>query len=82
MVLENCAFDRVARDHTALVCGLNLDFVTGMASGLDCTDLQVSLEPSPGTVLRQRPPGREVRSSVLTSIETRCLPARRWPTSE
>ncbi len=48
MVLENCPFDRVARDHTALVCGINLDFVRGMASGLGCTDLQVSLEPSPG----------------------------------
>jgi predicted ArsR family transcriptional regulator len=48
MVLENCPFDRVARDHTELVCGLNLDFVAGMAAGLGCTDLRVTLEPSPG----------------------------------
>lgn len=48
MVLENCPFDRVARDHTELVCGLNLDFVAGMATGLGCTDLRVTLEPSPG----------------------------------
>jgi predicted ArsR family transcriptional regulator len=48
MVLENCPFDKVARDHTELVCGLNRDFVGGLASGLGCADLLVSLEPSPG----------------------------------
>lgn len=48
MVLENCPFDKVARDHTELVCGLNLDFVGGVVSGLGCSDLRVSLEPSPG----------------------------------
>lgn len=48
MVLENCPFDRVARDHTELVCGLNLDFVDGVVSGLGCSDVRASLEPSPG----------------------------------
>ncbi len=48
MVLENCPFDKVARDHTELVCGLNLDFVDGVADGLGCDDLRVTLEPSPG----------------------------------
>jgi predicted ArsR family transcriptional regulator len=48
MVLENCPFDKVARDHTALVCGLNLEFVDGVAQGLGCTGLAVSLEPSSG----------------------------------
>jgi predicted ArsR family transcriptional regulator len=48
MVLENCPFDRVARDHTELVCGLNLDFVGGVVSGLGCSGVRVSLEPSPG----------------------------------
>ena len=48
MVLENCPFDKVARDHTELVCGLNLDFVGGVADGLGCSDLAVSLEPSSG----------------------------------
>ena len=48
MVLENCPFDKVARDHTDLVCGLNLEFVGGVAEGLGCTDLAVSLEPSSG----------------------------------
>jgi predicted ArsR family transcriptional regulator len=48
MVLENCPFDRVARDHTELVCGLNLDFVGGVVAGLGCSGVRVSLEPSTG----------------------------------
>ena len=48
MVLENCPFDRVARDHTALVCGLNLDFVGGVVEGLGCVAVHTTLEPSPG----------------------------------
>jgi len=48
MVLENCPFDKVAQHHTGLVCGLNLDFVDGVAEGLGCDDLRVTLEPSPG----------------------------------
>ena len=48
MVLENCPFDQVARDHTELVCGLNLEFVGGVVAGLGCAGVQVGLEPSPG----------------------------------
>jgi predicted ArsR family transcriptional regulator len=48
LVLENCPFDRVAREHTALVCGLNLDFVCGVVDGLGCGGLTAGLEPSPG----------------------------------
>jgi predicted ArsR family transcriptional regulator len=48
MALENCPFDKVARDHTDLVCGLNVEFVGGVAAGLGCMGLSVSLEPSPG----------------------------------
>jgi len=48
LVLENCPFDRVAKEHTALVCGLNLDFVRGVVDGLACGGLTAGLEPSPG----------------------------------
>jgi predicted ArsR family transcriptional regulator len=48
MVLENCPFDRVAREHTALVCGLNLDFVRGVADGLGCDGVTATLEPASG----------------------------------
>jgi predicted ArsR family transcriptional regulator len=48
MVLENCPFDRVAREHTALVCGLNVDLVQGVIEGLGCRGVVATLEPSPG----------------------------------
>jgi predicted ArsR family transcriptional regulator len=48
MVLDNCPFDRVAREHTTLVCGLNLDLVSGVIDGLGCPDVTASLEPAPG----------------------------------
>jgi predicted ArsR family transcriptional regulator len=48
MVLENCPFDRVAQEHTELVCGMNLDFVRGVIDGLGCPGVRASLEPSPG----------------------------------
>jgi len=47
IVLENCPFDRLAQDHTALVCGLNLEYVEGLIEGLDCQRLTAALEPSP-----------------------------------
>jgi predicted ArsR family transcriptional regulator len=48
LVLENCPFDRVAREHSALVCGLNLDLVGGVIDGLGCGGVTATLEPSPG----------------------------------
>lgn len=48
MVLENCPFDRVAREHTELVCGLNVEFVRGVIDGLGCRGVAATLEPSPG----------------------------------
>jgi predicted ArsR family transcriptional regulator len=48
MVLENCPFDKVARDHTTLVCGLNLDLLCGVTDGLGCSDLSVRLRPMDG----------------------------------
>jgi len=48
MVLENCPFHSAAQDHADLVCGLNLDFVGGVAEGLGCRGLTTTLEPSAG----------------------------------
>lgn len=48
LVLDNCPFDRIAREHTTLVCGLNLDLVGGVIDGLGCRGVAASLEPSPG----------------------------------
>lgn len=48
MVLENCPFDRAAREHQDLVCGLNLDFVKGVVDGLGCGGVSATLDPAPG----------------------------------
>ncbi len=48
VVLANCPFDALAREHTALVCGLNRCFVQGLADGADCTGVTAQLEPEPG----------------------------------
>jgi predicted ArsR family transcriptional regulator len=48
MSLSNCPFDSLAREHTELVCGLNLALVDGVVDGLGCTGLENALEPSPG----------------------------------
>ena len=45
--LRNCPFDKLARDHTTLVCGVNLDFVGGVIEGLDCTSVAARLDPAP-----------------------------------
>ncbi len=45
--LRNCPFDALASEHTALVCGVNLDFVSGMLDGLGCASAQARLEPHP-----------------------------------
>ena len=47
VVLANCPFDALARDHTALVCGLNRSFVQGVADGLGCP-VKARLAPEPG----------------------------------
>lgn len=66
MVLENCPFDRIAREHTALVCGLNLDFVRGVVNGLGCDGVTASLEPSPGRCCVSARLGRSGESTPET----------------
>ena len=56
LVLANCPFDALVADHTALVCGLNEQFVGGMLEGLGCTQWRACLDPEPGLCcVRLRP---------------------------
>jgi predicted ArsR family transcriptional regulator len=48
LLLANCPFDALAREHTRLVCGLNRSFVQGVADGLGCEHVEASLEPEVG----------------------------------
>jgi predicted ArsR family transcriptional regulator len=45
LVLRNCPFDSLAREHTALVCGVNHDYVAGVLEGLGCTQTCARLDP-------------------------------------
>ena len=49
VVLRNCPFRALAVRHTALVCGLNLAFVSGVLDGLGATGVHAELAPQPGT---------------------------------
>jgi predicted ArsR family transcriptional regulator len=48
LLLGNCPFDRLAREHTDLVCGMNVALVGGVLDGLGCASLEAVLDPSPG----------------------------------
>jgi predicted ArsR family transcriptional regulator len=47
VVLRNCPFRALAARHTALVCGLNLAFVSGILDGLGAADVDAELAPQP-----------------------------------
>ena len=47
LLLKNCPYDRLATDHTDLVCGMNLAFVDAVADGLGCTGVRPELDPDP-----------------------------------
>jgi predicted ArsR family transcriptional regulator len=48
ITLSNCPFHALAREHTALVCAMNLDLVGALIDELECTDLECHLDPAPG----------------------------------
>jgi predicted ArsR family transcriptional regulator len=48
LVLANCPFDSLAREHTSLVCGFNQWYVQGTADGLGCQAVRAHLAPTPG----------------------------------
>ncbi len=58
ITLNNCPFDALAQKHTALICGVNRDFVEGVADGLSCDQVAACLEPGVGrccVTVRKRP---------------------------
>ena len=48
VVLANCPFDALAREHTELVCGLNEAFVRGVLDGVGCSGTEARLDPEDG----------------------------------
>ncbi len=48
IVLGNCPFRALARDHAQTVCGMNLHLLRGVLDGLDEPGLRACLSPGPG----------------------------------
>jgi predicted ArsR family transcriptional regulator len=48
ITLANCPFHALAREHTELVCGMNLRLLEGVVDGVPSADLEPRLQPSPG----------------------------------
>ena len=46
VLLANCPFHSLARDYTALACGLNLDLMKGLLSRVEGAGLNAKLDPS------------------------------------
>ena len=46
IVLVNCPFHGLVEDHRELVCGMNLDLLTGLVEQLPAAGLRAHLEPS------------------------------------
>lgn len=47
ILLANCPFHALAREHTQTVCGMNLHLLRGVLNGLDA-EIEACLAPSPG----------------------------------
>ena len=58
VTLANCPFHALAEEYTDLVCGMNLDLMTGLVDGLDRLDLEARLEPRPGQCCVRLVPAR------------------------
>jgi len=69
VTLANCPFHALAEDFTDLVCGMNLDLMTGLVEGLDSSDLEARLQPTPGQCCVHLQ--RRVRSQPTTNRSTK-----------
>ena len=47
--LTNCPFERLAAEHTDLICGMNLALVDGLLDALETSELRAVLAPTPGS---------------------------------
>ena len=60
--LRNCPFDVVAKEHPALVCGMNLALAEGLLAGLGAEGVEAHLDPLPGTCCVALATGKKRRS--------------------
>ncbi|MEU1853367.1 helix-turn-helix domain-containing protein [Streptomyces sp. NPDC019990] len=69
IVLGNCPFHALAREHTATVCGMNLHLLRGILEGLGGNGLQACLAPGPGRCcVRVEPRPRPGNPNGVTGV--------------
>ncbi|MCC9742569.1 helix-turn-helix domain-containing protein [Streptomyces sp. MNU89] len=61
IVLANCPFHSLAREHTDTVCGMNLHLLRGVLDGLPGTGYRARLAPTPGHCCVRLEPDAEAR---------------------
>lgn len=61
VALVNCPFHLLAREHTALVCGMNLRLIDGVLDGVGPTGLTARLHPTSGRCCVRLEPGPGAR---------------------
>ncbi|MEN0137390.1 MAG: helix-turn-helix domain-containing protein [Rhodococcus sp. (in: high G+C Gram-positive bacteria)] len=59
IVLVNCPFHALARQHTDMVCGMNLALLSGLLDGAGCEDRRATLAPAEGYCCVRIDPPRE-----------------------
>jgi predicted ArsR family transcriptional regulator len=64
--LANCPFHSLAREHTALVCGMNLALLDGLLESLPGTGLTARLAPDPGRCCVRLEPAGAASPDPLT----------------
>jgi predicted ArsR family transcriptional regulator len=63
ITLANCPFHALAREHTELVCGMNLRLMEGLVEGMPDAALVARLHPTPGMCcVRLEIPGGDARA--------------------
>lgn len=64
ITLVNCPFHRLAEEQRELVCGMNLDFVSGVLEGMEPADpVQATLDPVPGQCCVRIAPARGLKEA-------------------
>jgi predicted ArsR family transcriptional regulator len=63
VALVNCPFHLLAREHTELVCGMNLRLIDGVLDGVGTTGLTAHLHPTPARCCVRLESGSEVRDN-------------------
>ena len=59
VALANCPFHVLAREHTELVCGMNLRLLEGVLDCVPAPDWSLALRPEPGRCCVRLEPVRE-----------------------